>query len=52
MNEIQAEYNKVLERVLKAEKYLDGNAPDVEKEKWLPEFMKLLGRLRELTQEG
>jgi hypothetical protein len=52
MNELQAEYNKVLARVIKAEKYLDGDAPDEEKEKWIPEFMKLLARLRELMREG
>lgn len=42
--------DEILARIEKAEKFLNGDAPDEKKEKWLPEFMKLLDKLKELLK--
>jgi len=44
---LKQEYNQALARYHKAFTYLDSNAPD--REKWLPEYQKLLDRLNELV---
>lgn len=51
---ILTEYNELLDRQRKGAQYLDNNSiPLEEREKWKPEYAKILKRLSELyTQLG
>lgn len=48
--ELKSEYNKILEREKKAEKYLN-KATDEQLKKWLPEFNKIVRDLSKLMYE-
>jgi len=51
MNPVRSEYNKLLERHNKAAAFMDSDAPDAEKDKWMPEFKKIVKRLNELDAQ-
>lgn len=50
MKELKQEYNALLVRFNKASVYLDGPAPNEEKERWIPEFQRIMKRMNELIQ--
>ena len=41
MSILTREYTKIRQRMIKAESFLDGNAPADKKDKWMYEFEKL-----------
>ena len=47
MRAFKRKYNALLERHKKAEKFFDGGASEEEKEKFYPEFLKLLNEINE-----
>lgn len=48
---LRQEYNEQLARWKKAFTYLSSDTPQEEKEKWLPEFEKICGRLNAIEIE-
>jgi hypothetical protein len=51
MSILTQEYTKIRQRMIKAESFLDGNAPADKKDKWIPEFKKLLCEAEKLIHK-
>jgi hypothetical protein len=47
--ETKQKYNDLLMRVWKAVFFMDGPAPMADKEKWLPEFQRLLDEINSMV---
>lgn len=47
----KAKYNELLQRVLKGTMFLDGKAPMTDKQKWQPEYIKLLQEINLMIAE-
>lgn len=48
--DIKQEYNFTLARFNKASAFMDSDKPEEEKEKWQPEFNKIVNRLNDLIE--
>jgi hypothetical protein len=51
MNLVLSEYNQLLSRHNKAVEFLESNAMDKEKDKWMPEFIKIVKQCNKAIAE-
>ena len=49
--ELQKEYNQLLARHNKAVAFLGSNAPEPDKDKWMPEFIKIVRQCNKVITE-